>query len=168
MASVNKVILIGNLGADPETRYTQSGEAVCNFRIATTEKYKDKDGNPQEKTEWHKIVVWGKSAEACNTYLSKGKQVYVEGKLQTKEWEKDGVKHYSTEVTVNGFNGQVIFLGGGGQQDGNGSQQSRGAAPAQGRGSQPPQGRGAAPAQGRQPFQTQRVQGDGFDDDVDL
>jgi single-strand DNA-binding protein len=91
MASVNRATLVGNLGRDPELRFTTSGAAVCNFSIATTEKFTDKDGVKQEKTEWHNIVVWGKTAEACNTYLSKGKSAYVEGRIQTREYEaKDG------------------------------------------------------------------------------
>jgi single-strand DNA-binding protein len=99
MASVNKVILIGNLGRDPEVRYTPGGSAVGNFSIATTERWTDKNGQKQEKTEWHRIVVWGKQAEICKEYLAKGKQVYVEGALQTREWnDRDGNKKTTTEV----------------------------------------------------------------------
>lgn len=98
MAGVNKVILIGNLGADPEMRYTADGTAVCNFRIATTEKFKDRQGTMQERTEWFKIVAWRKLAETCGQYLSKGKQVYVEGKIRNETWEKDGVKQYSYKI----------------------------------------------------------------------
>ncbi|RKZ99493.1 MAG: single-stranded DNA-binding protein [Gammaproteobacteria bacterium] len=109
MAGVNKAILIGNLGRDPEIRYTQEGQAVVNFSIATSEEWKDKStGEKQEKTEWHRIVAWGKLAENCGTYLSKGRQVYVEGRLQTRQWEKDGVTHYTTEVIAD----QVRFLNG--------------------------------------------------------
>ena len=85
MASVNKVILIGNLGRDPELRYTQSGQAVTNFSVATTEKFTGRDGQSQERTEWHRIVVWGKQGENCAQYLSKGRSVYIEGRLQTRE-----------------------------------------------------------------------------------
>ena len=93
MASVNKVILIGNLGADPEVRYTQGGQPVANLRIATTDVWNDKDGNRQERTEWHSISVWGKQAEHCGQYLSKGRQVYVEGRLQSREYtDKEGVQ----------------------------------------------------------------------------
>ena len=116
MASVNKVILVGNLGSDPETRYSANGKAVCNFRIATTERFNDRDGNQQERTEWHKIVVWGKQAEACNTYLRKGSQVYVDGKIQSREYEKDGSKRCITEIVA----GEVVFMGSkseGGRQD---------------------------------------------------
>lgn len=92
-------MLIGNLGSDPELRYTQSGQPVANFSIATSESYKDNEGNLVEKTEWHKIVVWGKLAEICKQYLKKGRQVYIEGKLQTRSWEDaEQKKHYSTEV----------------------------------------------------------------------
>jgi single-strand DNA-binding protein len=99
MASVNKVILIGNLGRDPELRSTPNGHQVANFPIATTEVWTGRDGQRQERTEWHRIVVWGKQAEICSQYLAKGKQVYVEGTLQTRSWEdKDGNKRYTTEV----------------------------------------------------------------------
>ena len=99
MASVNKVILVGNLGADPEVRYTAGGSAVANFRIATTEQWTDKSGEKQEHTEWHKIVAWGRLGEICGEYLHKGKQVYVEGRLRTNEWEdRDGNRRFTTEV----------------------------------------------------------------------
>ena len=99
MASVNKVILIGNLGADPEVRYTPSGSAVANFNIATSEQWTDKSGEKQERTEWHRIVAWGRTGEVCGEYLHKGRQVYVEGRLQTRAWEdRDGNKRYTTEV----------------------------------------------------------------------
>ena len=106
---VNKVILIGNLGADPEVRFTPGGQAVANFRIATSESWTDKNGQKQERTEWHRIVVWGKLAELCGEYLKKGRQCYVEGRLQTREWtDKEGKKNYTTEVVASG----VTFLGG--------------------------------------------------------
>lgn len=117
MASVNKVILIGNLGADPEVRYTPGGQAVANFRIATSESWTDKQGQKQERTEWHKIVAWGKLAELAGQYLSKGRQVYIEGKLQTRQWDdRDGNKRYTTEIQAN----QVTFLGGRGEGGGGG------------------------------------------------
>lgn len=98
---INKVILVGNLGRDPEIRYTPSGTAVANFTIATTEKWKDKQsGEMQERTEWHRIVAWSRLGEICGEYLSKGRQVYIEGKLQTRQWEKDGVTRYTTEVVA--------------------------------------------------------------------
>jgi single-strand DNA-binding protein len=100
---INKAILVGNLGRDPEIRYTASGMAVANFSIATTERWKDKNtGEMQDKTEWHKIVAWGKLGEICGEYLSKGRQVYIEGKIQTKQWEdKEGNKRYTTEIVAN-------------------------------------------------------------------
>jgi single-strand DNA-binding protein len=117
MASVNKVILIGNLGRDPELRYTQGGSAVANFTLATNERWRDKDGNNQERTEWHRIVVWGRTAENCAQYLQKGRSVYVEGRLQTREWEdKDGNKRNTTEVNAL----TVQFLGGRGGSGGPG------------------------------------------------
>ena len=99
--SVNKVILMGTLGKDPELKYTPGGSAVCSFSIATKETWYDDKNEKHEKTEWHKIVVWGKKAETCNQYIAKGSQVYIEGKLQTRSWDdKDGNKKYVTEVLV--------------------------------------------------------------------
>ena len=109
MAGLNKVMLIGNLGRDPEIRYLQSGNAVVNFSIATSEQWTDKGtGERQEKTEWHRIVVFGKQAETCSKYLSKGSSIYIEGRLQTRSWEKDGQTHYTTEIVASNFQ----FLGG--------------------------------------------------------
>lgn len=103
MASLNRVILIGNLGKDPDIKYSQAGLAIVNFSLATTEKIKE-----EQKTEWHNIVVFGKLAEVCGKYLSKGKQVYIEGRIQTEEWtDKDGVKRYTTKIIAN----QMIMLG---------------------------------------------------------
>lgn len=110
MGSVNRVILVGNLGADAELRYTGGGAAVANFRVATTEVFKDKDGQRQEQTEWHRVSLWGKQAETIAQWLVKGKQVYVEGRLQTRKWQdKDGNDRYSTEVRGD----RVVLLGGG-------------------------------------------------------
>ena len=97
---VNKVILIGNLGADPELRYTASGTAVAKFRIATSETFTDRQGARQERTEWHRITAWGKLAEICGQYLSKGRQVYIEGRIRSDTWEQDGVKRYSYEIVA--------------------------------------------------------------------
>jgi single-strand DNA-binding protein len=109
--SVNKVILIGNLGKDPEVRFTQTGSAVANFSIATSEQWNDRDGKRQERTEWHNIVVWGKQAETCGQYLAKGRQVYVEGSIRTRSYDdKNGNKRYVTEIVAQ----RVRFLGGGG------------------------------------------------------
>ncbi len=107
--SVNKVILLGRLGQDPELKYTPGGSPVCNFSLATTESWTDKAGQKQEKTEWHKVVVWGKLAELCNQYLSKGRQAFLEGRLQTRAWDdKDGNKRYTTEILAS----TVQFIGG--------------------------------------------------------
>jgi single-strand DNA-binding protein len=97
---VNKVILIGHLGSDPEIRYTASGTAIAKFRVATNEGYTDKNGARQDHTEWHWVTAWGKLAEICNQYLSKGKQVFVEGRLRTSSYEKDGIKRYTTEIVA--------------------------------------------------------------------
>ena len=110
MAGINKVILVGRLGKDPEVKYFTSGDAVCNFSIATSENWKDKNtGEKKEKTEWHRIVAFRKLAEICGQYLSKGSQIYLSGKLQTRSWEKDGATHYTTEIIAD----QIQFLGGG-------------------------------------------------------
>ena len=119
MSGVNKVILVGNLGSDPDMKYTPSGQAVCEFSLATSESWNDKNGTKQEKTEWHRIVVWGKRAEVCSKYLAKGRQAFVEGRITTRTWEKDGQKHYKTEIVAN----DVQFLGGG-SKGGNGERRS--------------------------------------------
>src|SRR5690606_34722637 len=112
---VNKVILVGRLGADPDMRYTPSGQGVCELRLATNESWTDKNGQRQGRTEWHRIVVWGKRAEICSKYLSKGREVYVEGRIQTRQYDdKDGNKRYITEIIAQ----DVQFLGGGGGRDG--------------------------------------------------
>lgn len=100
MAGFNKVILVGNLGQDPEMRYTPSGVAVCKFSLATSRKYTTKDGNVVENTDWHRIVIWRKLAEICGQYLIKGKQVLIEGRIEYGSYEKDGVKHYTTEIVA--------------------------------------------------------------------
>lgn len=102
---VNKVFLIGNLGRDPEVRYTQSGTAVANFTLATTDKWRDQSsGEPKERTEWHRVVVWGKQAEIAGEWLRKGRQVFVEGSLQTRDWtDRDGNKRYTTEIRAQNF-----------------------------------------------------------------
>ncbi len=123
MGSVNKAIVLGNLGKDPEVRYTQSGQAVANFTLATNEQWTDKQGQRQDRTEWHRIVAWGKTAELCGEYLSKGRQVYIEGRLQTREWtDKENKKNYTTEIVAD----RVVFLSdpsraGQGQRRGGGS-----------------------------------------------
>jgi single-strand DNA-binding protein len=135
MASVNKVILIGNLGRDPELRYTQGGQAVANFTLATTDRFSSKDGERQERTEWHRIVAWARTAELCAQYLSKGRSVYIEGRLQTREWEdKEGQKRRTTEIVAQ----TVQFLGG--REGGSGGPRSTGSdvPPADDEGAPPP------------------------------
>lgn len=141
---VNKVILIGNLGADPETRYTPSGTCITSIRIATSESWKDKNtGEQQERTEWHRIEFFGKLAEIVGEYLKKGRSVYVEGKLRTDEYEKDGIKRYSTKVIAN----EMQMLG---EKPSNSSGGDR---------------RERAPARGPQPGPSQAPSGDAFEDD---
>ena len=121
MASVNKAILIGNLGADPEIKYLPSGEAVANLRLATTDTWKDKDGNKQEATEWHRVSFFGRSAEVCGQYLKKGSQIYVEGSIRTRKWQdKEGQDRYSTEIRGD----RMQMLGGRAQGGDSGGQQS--------------------------------------------
>ena len=108
MSGVNKVILVGNLGGDPTMRSTSSGTAVVNFNVATSETFKNKNGEKETRTEWHRVVAWARLAEICNKYLKKGKQVYIEGRLQTRSWDdQSGVKKYSTEVVAN----NMVMLG---------------------------------------------------------
>lgn len=117
--SLNKVQLIGNVGRDPEIRHTKDGNPIANMSIATSDTWKDKQGQKQEKTEWHRIVVFGKLAEIIQKYVNKGDKLFIEGKLQTKKWtDKNGQDRYTTEVVLDGFGGQLIMLGskGGGNQ----------------------------------------------------
>ena len=148
---VNKVILVGNLGKDPEIRYLPSGGAVANFSIATSESWKDKStGEQKEKTEWHNISIFGKLAEIAGEYLRKGSQVYIEGALQTRKWQdQSGNDRYSTEVVVQGFSGTMQMLGGKSDNQGGGQQQ----APEQHQG-----GYNQAPQQQQQPMQQQAPQ----------
>jgi single-strand DNA-binding protein len=121
--SVNKVILVGRLGRDPETRYTGGGQAVANFSVATDYSYKDKNGERQKRTEWHKIVAWRQLAEICQKYLKKGSLVYIEGRIETREWQdKEGQKRYSTEIIAN----EMRMLGGKGDGGGAGAGRSGG------------------------------------------
>jgi single-strand DNA-binding protein len=161
MASVNKVILIGNLGRDPETRYTTGGDAVTNLRLATTETWKDKSGEKQEKTEWHTVVLFGRQAEIAAEYLKKGRSVYIEGRLQTRKYtDKEGVEKYSTEVVGD----RMQLLGGreggsGGDVEFGGGARSGGAGGAGGGGAGGGGG-GAAKGGGARP------KADDFDDDI--
>jgi single-strand DNA-binding protein len=138
MASVNKVILLGNLGRDPETRYTTGGDAVTNLNIATSEQWKDKSGEKQERTEWHRVVLFGRQAEVAGEYLKKGRSVYIEGRLQTRKYtDKDGVEKYSTEIVADrmqliggaregGSGGDTEFQGAGGGGGGGGGMRREG------------------------------------------
>src|SRR5687768_3538613 len=133
MASVNKVILIGNLGKDPETRYMPNGDAVTNITLATTETWKDKNGEKQEKTEWHRVVFYDKLAEIAGEYLKKGRSVYVEGRLKTRKWQdKDGVEKYTTEIVATDMQmlGSREGMGGGGPADDGGGSGYERSAPA--------------------------------------
>jgi len=122
--SLNKAMLIGNLGKDPELRFTPSGRAVARFPVATSEQWTDANGQRQDRTEWHNIVVWGKQAESCGQYLSKGRQVFIEGSIRSRQYDdKEGQKRYITEVIAQ----RVQFLGGGGRGDGAGGGAGRGA-----------------------------------------
>jgi single-strand DNA-binding protein len=117
MAAVNKAILVGNLGKDPEVRFTPSGRAVAKFPLATTDTWTDQESGRQERTEWHNVVVWGKQAESCGQYLAKGRQVYIEGSIRSRSYDdKDGNKRYITEIIAQ----RVQFLGGGGGSGGGG------------------------------------------------
>jgi len=114
MSGFNRVFLIGNLGKDPEVKFTPGGQAVANFTVATNESWTDKAGVKQERTEWHRIVAWGKTAELCGEYLTKGRQCHIEGKIQTREWNnKEGVKQYTTEIVAS----SVLFLSDGSKRD---------------------------------------------------
>ncbi|ELP5730142.1 TPA: single-stranded DNA-binding protein [Vibrio vulnificus] len=172
---INKVILVGNLGNDPEIRYMPSGGAVANITIATSETWRDKaTGEPREKTEWHRVTLYGKLAEVAGEYLRKGSQVYIEGQLQTRKWQdQSGQDRYSTEVVVQGYNGIMQMLGGRQQQ---GGAPAMGGAPQQQQGGwgqpqQPaaqPSYQKQAPAQ-QQPMQSQPQYNEppmDFDDDI--
>ena len=187
---INKVILVGNLGKDPEVRYTPNGKAVANLALATSESWKDQQGQVQEKTEWHRVSIFGKLAEIAGEYLKKGSQVYIEGKLQTSKWkDQQGQDRYTTEVVLDPFNGVMQMLGGKGEgkpaqgqgQQRSGQQQQQQQAPQatnqgyqqQGQQQQPPSK--AAPQQQNQGFNQAPAQGQpapmaepdfNFDDDI--
>ena len=165
MASVNKVILLGNLGRDPETRYTTGGDAGTNLRIAPSEQWKDKSGEKQERTEWHTVVLFGRQAEVAGEYLKKGRSVYIEGRLQTRKWtDKEGVEKYSTEIVadrmqlIGGGRDSGGGGGGGGDDEGGGErrppQRSSGSAAPRGGGS----GSGPGSGGGKKP--------EDFEDDI--
>lgn len=136
--SVNKVILVGNLGADPEVRYMQNGKPVCNLRVATSESWRDRDsGDRKERTEWHRVVIFSEGlCKIAEQYLKKGSKIYLEGQLQTRQYDQDGVTKYSTEIVLQGFNSTLTMLDGAGGAGGGGGQ---------GGGSQGGGGQGGAP-----------------------
>ncbi|HET8877577.1 MAG TPA: single-stranded DNA-binding protein [Casimicrobiaceae bacterium] len=159
MASVNKVILLGNLGRDPETRYTTGGDAVTNLNIATSEQWKDKSGEKQERTEWHRVVLFGRQAEIAGEYLKKGRSVYIEGRLQTRKYtDKDGVEKYSTEIVGD----RMQLIGGSREGGGGGDVEFSGGGGAPSR--REPAGAGAAGAGGKGGAAKKNV--DDFDDDI--
>ncbi len=159
---VNKVILVGTCGQDPETRYLPSGNAVTNLSLATSEQWTDKQtGQKVEKTEWHRVSLFGKVAEIAGEYLRKGSQVYIEGKLQTREWEKDGIKRYTTEIIVD-MQGTMQLLGGRPDHAGGGDSAPRQQRPAPQR--EPQQQ--SAPRPAPQPAAQPAADFDSFDDDI--
>jgi single-strand DNA-binding protein len=156
MASVNKVIILGNLGRDPETRYTTGGDAVTNLRIATSEQWKDKNGEKQEKTEWHQVVLFGRQAEIAGEYLKKGRSVYIEGRLQTRKYtDKEGVEKYSTEVVAD----RMQLLGGKGEGGGGDADFGGGASAA-------PAPRRESSGGAAKPAGAAKKNSDDFDDDI--
>jgi single-strand DNA-binding protein len=158
---VNRVIIIGNLGKDPEVRYTADGKAVASLTVATSESWKDQSGQVQEKTEWHRISIFGKLAEIAGEYLRKGSQAYFEGKLQTRKWtNKEGQDQYTTEIVLDPFNGVMQMLGGKGDNSGQQSQQKQ--AQPQQKQAAPQQQR---PQQNQQPAPMAEPDFD-FDDDI--
>ena len=166
MASVNKVILLGNLGRDPETRYTTGGDAVTNLNIATSEQWKDKSGEKQERTEWHRVVLFGRQAEVAGEYLKKGRSVYIEGRLQTRKYtDKDGVEKYSTEIVADRMQliGGARDAGGGG---GGGGDAEFAAANTGGGGGARREGAGGGGGGGAKPGAPAKKNVDDFDDDI--
>jgi len=181
---INKVILVGNVGGDPETKYMPSGGAVTNLSIATSESWKDKQtGQPQERTEWHRVVFFNRLAEIASEYVRKGSKLYVEGSLRTRQWEQDGVKRYSTEIVASQMQmldsrqggaqaggpqgGQNAQQGGQGAPQGGGQQQNYNQQAPQGRPQQQQSYQQQPPAQQQQPTQQPQQQAGGFDDGFD-
>jgi single-strand DNA-binding protein len=163
MASVNKVILLGNLGRDPETRYTTGGDAVTNLNIATSEQWKDKSGEKQERTEWHRVVLFGRQAEIAGEYLKKGRSVYIEGRLQTRKYtDKDGVEKYSTEIVAD----RMQLIGGGREGGGGDADFGGGSAPAGGGGARREGGGGGGAGGGKPAGGGGKKNVDDFDDDI--
>lgn len=157
---INKVILVGNLGNDPEVKYTQGGQAVAALSVATTRAWKDRDGNLQEKTEWHRVKLWGKTAEVAGEYLRKGRQVYIEGRLEYGSYEKDGVKHYTTDIVGE----DMQMLGGGDRGEGGAPRREYGGG--ESRSSRPSQPSGGAPRREPAPAKANDFGADFADDDI--
>jgi len=160
MRGINKVILVGTLGADPDVKYAANGNAIANLSVATSEEWNDKNsGQKQQKTEWHRVVLFGKLAEIAGQYLNKGSQVYLEGKLQTRKWQDQntGMDRYSTEIVLSGFDGTMQMLGGGNRQGGGdaafGDNRGFNQAPAGGQGMNTPQAAGGFGQSPQQPMQ---------------
>ncbi len=156
---INKVILVGNLGNDPETKYTQGGMAITTLSLATTSVRKDRDGNTQEKTEWHRVKLFGKLGEIAGEYLRKGRQVYIEGRLEYGSYEKDGVKHYTTDIVAD----DMQMLGGGGAEGGAPRREFGGG---ESRSSRPSQPQGGAPRREPAPAKASDFGADFADDDI--
>lgn len=166
MRGVNKVILVGTCGQDPEVRYAPNGTAITNLSLATSESWNDRQtGQKVEKTEWHRVVLFGKVAEIAGEYLRKGSQCYIEGKLKTREWEKDGIKRYSTEVHVD-INGTMQLLGGRPENQGGGQQQQQRQRPPQQQRQQPRQQHSYNQNDNYGQQSQQAAPPDNFDDDI--
>src|SRR5687768_9111078 len=158
---INKVILVGNLGNDPETKYTQGGMAITTLSLATTSVRKDKDGNQQEKTEWHRVKLFGKTAEVAGEYLRKGRQVYIEGRIEYGSYEKDGVKHYTTDIIAD----DMQMLGGGDRAEGGAPRREFGGG-GESRAPRPSQPQGGAPRRESAPAKASDFGTDFADDDI--
>lgn len=165
MASLNKVILIGNLGRDPETRYLPNGDAVANISVATTETWKDKNGEKQEKTEWHRVTLYRRLGEIAGEYLKKGSQVYIEGRIEYREYEKDGVKRYSTDIIASEMK-MLSSRSGGGGGGGGGDSMDRDGGSYSDRPSRAPATAGAGGGSGGAPAGGGKKKLDDFDDDI--
>lgn len=157
---INKVILVGNLGNDPEIKYTQGGQAVATLSVATTRAWKDRDGNLQEKTEWHRVKLWGKTAEVAGEYLRKGRQIYIEGRLEYGSYDKDGVKHYTTDI----IGEDMQMLGGGDRAEGGAPR--RESSGGESRSPRPSQPAGGAPRREQAPAKASDFGADFADDDI--
>ena len=167
MAGVNKVIILGRLGKDPEVRNFQNGGKVVNLRIATSEKFKDREGNPQERTEWHAVAIFNeKLGEIAERYLRKGSEVYIEGQLETRKWEKDGQERYTTEIVLRQYRGELALIGGRGGASGGGDEMGGEPAYGGGGGRSSGGGGGGYGSGGRSGFWDGRAKKPDLDDDI--